>query len=189
MYHDLEKTHHLDIEYDASTFDTDPSNRSLTACGRSFPSSSERVGGKRLCRAALYPPQDFTLFVLHGPQNIGVWKEKLRWIAEKGGMALLITHPDYMRFNGRKPGFDEYPAATTGNSWSISRRPTRASTGTPCRGMWRGSAGPSMPPWSGDPSPKFMLMLSCSFYECDNRVMRCAEALQARRRGRCDLPE
>jgi hypothetical protein len=25
-------------------------------------------------------------------------------------MALLITHPDYMSFNGSAPGADEYPA-------------------------------------------------------------------------------
>ena len=45
-----------------------------------------------------------------GHRDIGLWKEKLRWIAEHGGMALLITHPDYMRFNGGSGTSDEYPA-------------------------------------------------------------------------------
>jgi hypothetical protein len=55
-------------------------------------------------------PQDFTLFVLMKERSIEVWKRKLDWIAENGGMAMLITHPDYMRFDGRKPGYDQYPA-------------------------------------------------------------------------------
>ena len=32
------------------------------------------------------------------------------WIAEKGGMALLNTHPDYMNFTNKKLGVEEYPA-------------------------------------------------------------------------------
>ena len=41
-------------------------------------------------------PQDFLLFVLMRETTIDIWKRKLDWIAEKGGMALLIAHPDYM---------------------------------------------------------------------------------------------
>jgi hypothetical protein len=54
-------------------------------------------------------PQDFTLFILMKEKTIDIWKRKLDWVAENGGMALLITHPDYMNFTGRKPAFDEYP--------------------------------------------------------------------------------
>jgi len=52
--------------------------------------------------------QDFTLFVLMREKNIGIWKKKLNWIVENGGMALLNTHPDYMRFEGKKSKIDEY---------------------------------------------------------------------------------
>jgi hypothetical protein len=55
-------------------------------------------------------PQDFTLFVIMNGKNIDVWKKKLDWIAQHGGMALLITHPDYMSFNGKRPGLGEYPS-------------------------------------------------------------------------------
>ncbi len=54
-------------------------------------------------------PQDFTLFVLMQEENPEVWQRKLDWIVEKGGMALLNTHPDYMNFNGDKLGIEEYP--------------------------------------------------------------------------------
>ena len=43
-------------------------------------------------------------------KKIYLWKQKLDWIVKNGGMALLITHPDYMSFNGKKPASDEYPA-------------------------------------------------------------------------------
>jgi hypothetical protein len=56
-------------------------------------------------------PQDFTLFILMREKTIKVWKEKLDWIAEKGGMALLNTHPDYMNFDDRKCSGAEYPAS------------------------------------------------------------------------------
>ena len=55
-------------------------------------------------------PQDFTLFILMKERNIDIWKKKLDWIVEKGGMALLITHPDYMGFDGEKQSIEEYPA-------------------------------------------------------------------------------
>lgn len=42
--------------------------------------------------------QDFTLFVILRERNIAIWRRKLDWIAERGGMALLKTHPDYMCF-------------------------------------------------------------------------------------------
>ena len=45
-------------------------------------------------------PQDFTLFILMKEKNIEIWKQKLDWIAEYGGMVLLNTHPDYMNFDG-----------------------------------------------------------------------------------------
>jgi glycosyltransferase involved in cell wall biosynthesis len=41
--------------------------------------------------------------------DISIWKRKLDWIAEKGGMALLISHPDYMNFNHGRPAQEEYP--------------------------------------------------------------------------------
>lgn len=47
-------------------------------------------------------PQDSTLFLLLGEEANSIWTEKLNWIAEKGGMALLNTHPDYMSFGGER---------------------------------------------------------------------------------------
>ena len=43
--------------------------------------------------------------------DISIWKNKLDWIAGKGGMALINTHPDYMNFSNEPCGNEEYPAA------------------------------------------------------------------------------
>ena len=55
--------------------------------------------------------QDSTMFLVLRFRNVDVWKRKLDWLVERGGMALLDTHPDYMRFNGASPTFVEYDAA------------------------------------------------------------------------------
>jgi len=110
MYHDLEKTHQLDIEYDSSTFDTDPFEPQPDGVRTIFPffvqNGSADTGYVELPYTL---PQDFTLFVLMGHRDIGLWKEKLRWIAEHGGMALFITHPDYMSFGKLGGNVEQYP--------------------------------------------------------------------------------
>jgi glycosyltransferase involved in cell wall biosynthesis len=40
------------------------------------------------------------LFLVLQESSIDIWKRKLDWIAERGGMALLNVHPDYMNFDG-----------------------------------------------------------------------------------------
>jgi len=111
MHHNLDWIHDLDIEYDASTFDTDPfepqSEGVITIFPFWVPSNSGQNGYVELPYTL---PQDFTLFVIMKETNIDVWKQKLDWIADKRGMALLNTHPDYMRFDGRKAGLEAYPA-------------------------------------------------------------------------------
>jgi peptidoglycan/xylan/chitin deacetylase (PgdA/CDA1 family) len=110
MYHNLDWMHELDIEYDASTFDTDPFEPQPDGVGTIFPfwvAGNGKNGGYIELPYTL--PQDFTLFVLFRERNIDVWKRKLDWIAEKGGMALLITHPDYMTFGSDKCQLEEYP--------------------------------------------------------------------------------
>ena len=54
-------------------------------------------------------PQDSTLFMILQEQTIAIWTQKLDWVAEKGGMVLLNTHPDYMDFEGGGGGDLIYP--------------------------------------------------------------------------------
>src|SRR4030042_495705 len=128
MHRNLNWIHDLNIEYDTSTFDTDPFEPQPDGMGRIFPlwvpatrnvfltrnsdvvtlnifstrnSKPETVLRNGFIALPYTLPQDFTLFVIMNEKKIDLWKKKLDWIVKNGGMALLITHPDYMSFNGK----------------------------------------------------------------------------------------
>jgi len=110
MYHNLDWVGELDIEYDSSTFDTDPFEPQPDGMGTIFPFwVQDGSTNKGFVELPYTLPQDFTLFVLMKERNFDIWKKKLDWIAEKGGMALLITHPDYMNFSSKEPTITQYP--------------------------------------------------------------------------------
>jgi hypothetical protein len=44
-------------------------------------------------------------------KDISIWKAKVGWIAERGGMVLLNTHSDYMQFDGQGGGPETYPSS------------------------------------------------------------------------------
>jgi len=114
MLHKLDWISHLDVEYDASTFDTDPFEPQPDGVGTIFPfcvpapQPSTNTGYIELPYTL---PQDSTLFVSLGEKTIDVWKEKIDWIASRGGMAMLDTHPDYICFDGDGPSRSTYPVA------------------------------------------------------------------------------
>lgn len=110
MYHNLDMLHELKIEYDASTFDIDPFEPQPDGAGTIFPFMvRNQTGVKGYVELPYTLPQDSTCFILLGRTHIEIWKRKLAWIAEHGGMALVNTHPDYMAFDGDEPAFCEYP--------------------------------------------------------------------------------
>ncbi len=110
MLHDLESLHALNIQYDASTFDTDPFEPQPDGVNTIFPFWVPRTGGGYV-ELPYTLPQDSTLFLLLRETSNEIWKRKLAWIVKRGGMALVNVHPDYMDFDksGRRPA--EYPAA------------------------------------------------------------------------------
>ena len=131
MYRNLDWICELGIEHDTSTFDTDPFEPQPEGVGTIFPfwvaatrNPLPPIHNRELVTRNPEPitglhsgfvelpytlPQDFTLFILMKEKNIDIWKKKLDWIAEKGGMALLIAHPDYMNGKNRECGIEEYP--------------------------------------------------------------------------------
>ena len=111
MQHNLAWIHKLNIEYDASTFDTDPFEPQSDGFQTIFPFFvHSRNGGKGYVELPYTLPQDFTVFVLMEEKRIDIWRKKLDWIADAGGMALLNVHPDYMKFGDGPSGLDEYSA-------------------------------------------------------------------------------
>jgi hypothetical protein len=102
--------HELDITYSISSFDTDPFEPQPNPVKTIFPFwVSNEKNDRGYMELPYTMPQDHTLFVILQERNIDIWKSKLDWIAQNGGMALLNTHSDYMSFNGKKPGNEEYP--------------------------------------------------------------------------------
>ncbi len=109
MHHHLDWIKEIEAEYDASTFDTDPFEPQSDGVGTIFPFWVPREEGRGGYVELPYTlPQDSTLFVFMQERLIDVWKQKLDWIAEKGGMALFIAHPDYMHFGPGKAPMGEY---------------------------------------------------------------------------------
>lgn len=110
MHRNLDWVGTLDIAYDISTFDTDPFEPQPEGAGTIFPFWVPSHHGNRGFVELPYTlPQDHCLFVILKETDNHIWKEKLDWIAEKGGMALINSHPDYMNFDGGKCAFEEYP--------------------------------------------------------------------------------
>ncbi len=110
MYHNLEWLHDLNIEYDESTFDTDPFEPQPDGVGTIFPfwvKGNSSSGGYVELPYTL--SQDFTALIIFKDKDLKIWKEKLEWIVKKGGMVLLNTHPDYMYFGNGNKFADEYP--------------------------------------------------------------------------------
>ena len=127
MLHNLDWIHELNIQYDGSTFDTDPFEPQPHGQNTIFPFWVPRqaTGGQppavRPARETYSPatgyvelpytlPQDSTLFLLLRERNPGLWLGKLDWIAQHGGMALVNVHPDYVAFDGTTNDPCQYPA-------------------------------------------------------------------------------
>jgi hypothetical protein len=111
MHRNLIWLHDLNIEYDCSTFDTDPFEPQPEGVRTIFPFYVNGHEGRNGYVELPYTlPQDLTVFSIMRYTSIDIWKRKLDWIVEKGGMALLSAHPDYMNFDGIRLKPDEYAA-------------------------------------------------------------------------------
>jgi glycosyltransferase involved in cell wall biosynthesis/peptidoglycan/xylan/chitin deacetylase (PgdA/CDA1 family) len=178
MQHKLGWLHRLDVEYDASTFDTDPFEPEPYGAGTIFPFWVPGTNGGGYVELPYTLVQDFNLFKVLREQSVEIWKRKVDWIAEHGGMALLNTHPDYMCFGGRQAR-DEYPVS----HYEAFLRYVRD--------KYEGSYWAAQPkevaryychkvPASSRNTRQKICMLAYTIYESDNRVRRYAEALAKR---------
>jgi glycosyltransferase involved in cell wall biosynthesis len=125
MLRNLDWLHDLDVQYDASTFDTDPFEPQPDGGHTIFPFWVPRPNGSSInhqratnttssggyVELPYTLPQDSTLFLVLRETTPDIWMRKLDWIAAHGGMVLLDTHPDYMSFGESRQTATEYPAA------------------------------------------------------------------------------
>lgn len=113
MLRNLEWIHDLHIQYDCSTFDTDPFEPQSDGVGTIFPfwiprpaamgASSAPDATNGYVELPYTLPQDSTLFLILRERTPDIWLRKLDWIAQNSGMALVNVHPDYIDFSGNKP--------------------------------------------------------------------------------------
>jgi hypothetical protein len=92
----------LGFDYDSSYPDTDPFEPQPGGCCSWLPYCNGE-----LVELPITLPQDHTLFVILGHADASAWFEKADFLRERGGMALLITHPDYFH---HRPIRDSYRA-------------------------------------------------------------------------------
>jgi hypothetical protein len=81
----------LGFDYDSSYPDTDPFEPQSGGCCSWLP-----YFNGDLVELPITLPQDHTLFAILRREDERAWVEKAAAIRARGGMALLITHPDYM---------------------------------------------------------------------------------------------
>lgn len=100
----------LEIDYDCSTFDTDPFEPQPDGVGTIFPFLIDAGNGRSIVELPYTLPQDSTMFLLLGEKKPDTWKVKLDWLSRNNGMVLVNVHPDYISFNGQST-FDHYPSS------------------------------------------------------------------------------
>ena len=112
MICNLDWIHDLNIDHSTCTFDTDPFEPQPSPSKTIFPFVvHSETSDSSYVELPYTLPQDHALFIILQETDISIWKQKLKWIADHGGMALINTHPDYMKFDDDKPGNECYPKA------------------------------------------------------------------------------
>lgn len=81
----------LGFDYDSSYPDTDPYEPKAGGCLTWLP-----FFNGELVELPVTIPQDHTVFVLLRRSDEALWSEKARFLRSRGGMVLVLTHPDYM---------------------------------------------------------------------------------------------
>jgi glycosyltransferase involved in cell wall biosynthesis len=176
MHHNLDWIHYLNVDYDMSTFDTDPFEPQPDGVDTIFPFWVGAPGGAKGYMELPYTlAQDSTLFLLLGEQSIARWARKLDWIAQHGGMALVNVHPDYLSLKGKRGEQEVSPTLYTALLEYVLEKYAGQ--------YWLALPGEindycrEFRPERSRLSHKRVCMVSYSCYATDNRVMRYAEAL------------
>jgi hypothetical protein len=85
----------LGFDYDSSYPDTDPFEPQSGGCCSVLPYFNQET-----VELPITLPQDHTLFVILGHSDGRLWAEKVNYLKSQGGIALIITHPDYLSHKG-----------------------------------------------------------------------------------------
>jgi peptidoglycan/xylan/chitin deacetylase (PgdA/CDA1 family) len=119
VHRNLEWLQSLNIDYDASCFDVDPFQAMPGGVGGMWPF----IAGK-FVELPYTIPQDHTLFIALHERNGRIWQDKLEFISRNHGMALIITHPDYLDSGYRLDAYRELleTVQQTEDAWRVLPR-------------------------------------------------------------------
>jgi hypothetical protein len=124
-----ELMHRLGFAYDSSYTDTDPYEPQPGGCCTYLPYLNRGT-----VELPITLPQDHTLFTILRHADAGLWLRKAGHIRNRGGMVLVLTHPDYAHdqrlANGYQALLDTF--AADGTAWHALPREVAA--------WWRGRA-------------------------------------------------
>ena len=102
----------LGFEYDSSYSDTDPYEPQPGGCCTYLPYFNQDM-----VELPITMPQDHTLFAILQQPDARTWARKASLLRRRGGMALVLTHPDYAGDRRVRDGYqailDEYYADDT----------------------------------------------------------------------------
>jgi peptidoglycan/xylan/chitin deacetylase (PgdA/CDA1 family) len=126
----------LGFDYDSSYPDTDPFEPMAGGCCTWLPFFNET-----LVELPITLPQDHTLFVILR-RDESAWLEKTAFLREQGGMALLITHPDYMLKHPRLEAYERFLRANAEDETLWRALPSEVSS------WWRRRADSRIEPGS-----------------------------------------
>jgi peptidoglycan/xylan/chitin deacetylase (PgdA/CDA1 family) len=93
----------LNIAYDASCFDVDPFQPMPGGTCSLWPF---RVG--KFVELPYTMPQDHVLWIRLKETTNRIWEDKARWLFERHGMIMMITHPDYLRMGDNLERYEEF---------------------------------------------------------------------------------
>jgi hypothetical protein len=120
----------LGFDYDSSYPDTDPFEPDGGGCCSWLPFfNGETV------ELPITLPQDHTLFRILRHRDESLWLQKTHELRERGGLALLITHPDYMLDVPSREVYGRFLAALADDATAWSALPRDVSS------WWRRRAG------------------------------------------------
>ena len=122
-HRDWELMHRLGFDYDSSYTDTDPYEPQPGGCCTFLPYFNHGT-----VELPITLPQDHTLFAILQHADADLWVRKAAHIRDRGGMVLVLTHPDYARDQRLADGYQTLldTFATDDTAWRALPREVAA---------------------------------------------------------------
>ena len=103
VHRNLDWIGRLRPRYDASCFDVDPFQPMPGGVGSVWPFLT-----RAMVELPYTMPQDHTLYVTLQQNSSDIWQQKSRFLYRNSGMAMMLTHPDYLDSPSRRLIYEDF---------------------------------------------------------------------------------